>query len=365
MAFLVDNGPGALMFEYVGNLHIHTTYSDGHGSVRDVVRAARGVGLDFVGLADHYHLLSSGIPAHEAGWRDSVLVCVGTELHGAHSHYLAWGVDGASLSADEAAPQRTIDAVRAHGGIGFLAHPFDPGTPLHDGGHAFAWRDWSVHGYTGLGIWNLGTEYKRRSQTLRQAAVNRALLRHVQIDPVPEDLRRWDELNRTRRVVGIGESDNHAVPIRAAGGLLRTRVFPYATAFRCINTHVLLAHPMRGAAAADTQALYDALAAGRCFVANHHRGNARGFRCMVRGPRCVGQMGDSVAWQPGLRLQASAPARGMFRVIADGRVAFQLRGRGLRWPVPGPGIYRVEVRRRDLAGRWRAWIFGNHLRVTA
>jgi len=43
-------------FEYVGNLHIHTTHSDGGGGVKEVAEAARAVGLDFIILNDHsYH----------------------------------------------------------------------------------------------------------------------------------------------------------------------------------------------------------------------------------------------------------------------------------------------------------------------
>lgn len=351
------------MYEYVGNLHIHTDHSDGHGSVADVVRAARRTGLDFVALADHYHLLANGLPHHEGGYRDGVLVCIGTELHGAHSHYLAWGIDGTPLPADEANPQATIDAVKAAGGIGFLAHPFDPGTPLHDHGHTFHWHDWTVRDFTGMGIWSLGAEFKRRARTRVQAGLNLALLPWANIDPVPEELARWDALNRDRRVVGIGESDNHRVPIPVVPGLWSLQFLPHVTAFRCINTHVLLPETWSGDAEGDTRHLYDALETGRCFVANHQRGDARGFRCTIRGPGVTAQMGETIRWQPGLRLHASAPARAVFRVIAEGREAFRLRARTLRWPIPGPGVYRIEVRRRDLTGRLRAWIFGNHLRV--
>lgn len=353
------------MYEYVGNLHVHSTHSDGHGSVEEIARAAKSAGLDFVGLADHYHMLKDGIPHEEGGYRDGVLMCVGAEFHGEHSHYLAWGINGLSVPASEADPQATIDAVNAQGGVGFLAHPFDRGTPLHDGGHVFAWRDWAVHDYTGMGIWNFSSEWKRGAQTVPQGVKNLFLLRAADVDPIAEDLARWDELNRERLVVGIGESDNHALPLRALGGLVRVRFLPYRTAFRGVNTHVLLEHTWSGDAPADAAAVYDALRRGRCYVANHQRGDARGFRCVLRVPGTTAHMGDTLPWQPGLRVHAVTGAPGRFRVIADGREAFALRGRSLQWPIPGPGVYRVEVRRRGPLGRERAWIFGNPIRVTA
>lgn len=354
------------MYEYVGHLHIHTSHSDGHGTISEVVTAARHAGIDFVGITDHYHHLPNGPPIEEGGYHGSVLVCVGAELHGAHSHLVAWGIQGAHLPADECSPQRTIDAVNAQGGIGFLAHPFDRGTPLHDNGHCFNWRDWSVRDYTGLSVWNLGSEWKRGAQSVWGAVRQCAALGVADIDPQPEDLARWDALNQERRVVGIGESDNHALPLLLGGRLfVGLRFLPYAVAFRTINTHVLMPEALQGDPAADQHAVYEALRLGRCFIVNRQRGDARGFRCRIRGPGTTGQMGASLPWRPGLGLEIAAPARARFRVIADGREVFALAGRRLRWPVPGPGVYRVEAWRRGPTGHPRLWILGNPIRVTA
>jgi hypothetical protein len=40
-------------YEYVGNLHTHTNYSDGNGSHEDIALAAIKAGLDFVIVTDH------------------------------------------------------------------------------------------------------------------------------------------------------------------------------------------------------------------------------------------------------------------------------------------------------------------------
>jgi len=40
-------------FEYTGNLHVHTPYSDGEGSHEHVAQAALLAGLDFVIFTDH------------------------------------------------------------------------------------------------------------------------------------------------------------------------------------------------------------------------------------------------------------------------------------------------------------------------
>ena len=39
--------------ERTGALHIHSRYSDGTGTIEEILSAARGAGLDFVVLTDH------------------------------------------------------------------------------------------------------------------------------------------------------------------------------------------------------------------------------------------------------------------------------------------------------------------------
>jgi len=58
----------------------------------------------------------------------------------------------------EAHPQRYIDEVTAQGGFGFISHPDHAGAPLI-GGRAYPWIDWNVHGYAGLGIWDLMSDW--------------------------------------------------------------------------------------------------------------------------------------------------------------------------------------------------------------
>ena len=64
--------------EIQGVLHVHTTHSDGSGSVADVVEAAQKTGVDFVVLTDHNTMRAK----HEGweGWHGSTLLIVGEEV---------------------------------------------------------------------------------------------------------------------------------------------------------------------------------------------------------------------------------------------------------------------------------------------
>ena len=138
------------MFEYVGNLHVHSCYSDGRRSIEEISRIAAEERLDFIGINDHNSL--KGLQDYGEGWRNGVLVLIGEEIGIARHHYIAYGIAHA-VEPKEGDPQQVIDDVRRAGGIGFIAHPHERGSPLDRRGRVYTWDDWSVTGYTGISIW--------------------------------------------------------------------------------------------------------------------------------------------------------------------------------------------------------------------
>jgi len=83
------------MFEYVGSIHMHSTFSDGTGEVTDIAKFADEVGLDFIMLTDHNTLraLQEGYEK----WYGNTLLLVGCEINDKENrnHYLAFGIDEA------------------------------------------------------------------------------------------------------------------------------------------------------------------------------------------------------------------------------------------------------------------------------
>jgi len=86
---------------------MHTTYSDGSGSVEDLARAARGAGLRWIIITDHDTL--AGQPYE--GWVDDVLVIIDHEITPDRNHFLALNVD--EVIDNTLAPQDFVDAVYA------------------------------------------------------------------------------------------------------------------------------------------------------------------------------------------------------------------------------------------------------------
>lgn len=349
------------MYEYVGNLHIHSDYSDGSASIEKIAQAAKRARLDFVGLNDHYHLkpLRDG----KEGWRDSVAVLIGCELNQRNNHYLAYNVTE-EIPSDTENPQNVIDAVAKQGGLGFIAHPFEKGSPLHDGGHAFTWTRWDAEGYTGISIWNYSSSWKENARNVFAGGFYLYNMRAANIDPGKDILAKWDELTKKRRVVAIGGSDNHGVKIRAVFGLVRGKVFGYRFAFTAVNTHLLLPEKLPSDFEAAKQTIYSALAEGRCFVACGLFEDPRGFRFQAETKNGLAVMGEEVSLSNSPTLHVSVPSDGLITIIHGGRVVKSGSGRELTMAIDEPGAYRAEVRLPRAFGKSRAWIFSNPIYVT-
>ncbi len=347
------------IYEYVGNLHVHTTASDGTAPLEEVARIADRVGLDFLVVTDHNVLLPDG-----DGYRSRTLVLIGEEVHDPErspevNHYLALGIsrDVGHLAPD---PQAVIDAVNEQGGFGFIAHPLERNAPLI-GQPEFPWVDWGVTGYAGLSIWNYMSEVKSYATSETQGVLLAYFPSLFMRGPFPETLAKWDELLRGGgRVAAICGSDVHAGTYQL--GLLRRVVFPYEHCFRVARTHLLTREPLNGDVARDRRLVYDALRHGRAFVAYDRIGNSRGFRFTARNGSDEVGMGDEIALAGGVELEVTSPLPAELRLVRDGFTMAWSRGRTLRFRAEERGAYRVEARRRYLFLK-RGWVFTNPIYV--
>ncbi len=347
------------MPEIVINLHMHTRYSDGTGSHQDIAEAALRAGLDAVIVTDH-NVLVRGMEGYMGDGRNKVLMLIGEEVHDSarvpqKNHLLVFGAEH-EMATRAADPADLLKAVRDSGGLSFLAHPTDPAAPSFREGD-ISWVDWSVSGFTGLELWNGLSELKTVIPTKLHGiiyALFPSLLAHA---PIPATVRKWDELLQHGRVVAIGGSDAHALHLHM--GPMRRVVYPYEFHFRAINTHVLIPSPLTGDVATDKRLIYDALAAGHCFVGYDLPLSTRGFAFNGAGRETTVIMGDEIPAKGGVTLQAHLPAFSEMRLLRNGTVIRQVRNAyALSHLTTEPGVYRVEVYRRFRA-RKRAWIFSN------
>ncbi|MGQ9491294.1 MAG: PHP domain-containing protein [Anaerolineae bacterium] len=102
------------------DLHIHTTYSDGMGTVPAVLESARRVGLDVVAITDHDDLRAVR-EAHDLALRYGIEVVPGVKITTAEGHLLAYWV-GRPVPAGRPLIE-TLLRVGEQGGLCVAAHP--------------------------------------------------------------------------------------------------------------------------------------------------------------------------------------------------------------------------------------------------
>lgn len=314
-------------------VHLHSTHSDGTGTVPEIVEAARSNSLDVVLLTDHDTLAGRS----DEGWHGSVLLLVGQEI---------------------SPPQRdhTLDFP---GGPTFAAHPFSRGSERF---RRFKGMPHSApSSTTGIELWSYVTDTAERIGGFRDVA-RFVLTPERYVDHPPRrNLDEWDRMCASRRVVAIGGLDAHQIGIRVAGHV-PLRLMSYRRSFRYLRTHVLCEEAPSGELEHDRAQVYGALAEGRCYIARDSLAAARGFAFWAetgdpRPDAGVVVMGaEAPAGEYVLRVRLPRPAE--VRLVRDGRVVASAEAAQLDHEASGPGVYRVETRLRA-HGRDRTWILSN------
>jgi len=163
-----------------GNLHAHTTASDGTRPPEDVVADYEARGYDFLAVSDHDALVDPG--DYRDGTGMILLPAVEVSANGPHLLHLGAG----EVVPPDRDRQAVVDLIRERGGLAVLNHPNWQEEFAH-------WpRDelFRLEGYAGIEIYNAVVE---------------------QLPGAALATDRWDQLlSAGRRVWGFASDDSHA-----------------------------------------------------------------------------------------------------------------------------------------------------------
>ena len=141
---------GRKLTAFRANLHTHTTKSDGLFAPQQVVDDYAAAGYDVLALTDHRI-------ANDISLLDSknMTLISGIELHPAGPRGILWHLLALNVPSDfpgeYATAQQAIDAVRAVGGIVFVAHPYWSGLTREE--------ILPLEGVNGIEVYNTSTRY--------------------------------------------------------------------------------------------------------------------------------------------------------------------------------------------------------------
>lgn len=345
---------GALPDGHVrGVVHIHTTRSDGGGSLLDVAAAAARAGLRFVVVTDHGDGLrpERQPPTYMGG----VLVIDAVEVTTRDGHVLGLGLGPIPYRLGGKGVD-VVDDINRFGGFAVAAHGDSPKRSLR-------WRAWDA-ALTGLEWINGDSEWRDEPRMSLLAGLLHYPVRPVEsltriLDRPAVTLARWDELQTGRRLITLAGADAHA---RMGGSAeddprwwrrLALPIPGYAplfSAFSVTATGVTLT----GQADADAQAVLSALRSGHSYTTVDGAVADGWVRFSARSATRVAEAGDLMPVSAGaVTITGEVPAGPDWQLtlMKNGQVLSSARGPRLVAEVDGaPAAYRLEVTAAGLPG---------------
>jgi hypothetical protein len=344
------------IYQYSGIIHIHSTYSDGSKSIPEIAAIANELDFDFLLFTDH-NTLKPKFDNLE-GWYGNILVGIGCEINDSSdlNHYLAFDID--KEVSNEIPPKEYISEVKMQGGFGIIAHPDEKRTAMPEY-PPFPWTVWDSEEFDGIEIWNQMSEWMEglthRNKYWRVLHPRKSILA-----PTKETLKKWDEINLKRKVLGIGGVDAHA-HIYKFMGLFQYRIFRYKVIFKTLRTHLLLREPLSKNKNhhRDLSLIYDAMRNANCFISNYYLGDAKSFNAWVDNGDRSAIIGESIIKRDKTILYVDLPIVASIHVIHNGEKIAVINDKNVEYKMPDIGIYRLEI----YQGK-RPWIYTNHFRIT-
>ncbi|NLO20539.1 MAG: CehA/McbA family metallohydrolase [Syntrophomonadaceae bacterium] len=344
------------MYEYLGNMHIHSTYSDGSLDIEAIAARASRAGLNFIIISDHYTL--EGLYQNKEGYQQGVLVMIGMEANASRNHYLCLDIKD-EVDNNDKHPQEVIDEVNRQDGIGIIAHPFEKGSPIFGDGVKYEWTDWQVQDFQGIEIWNFTSQWKEHVTSILKGLCLLIYPHAALTRPCPQALKKLDQYQcQGKKIIATGGSDAHGYKMKV--GRLRVTVSPYETSFKCINVHVLCPSPLIGEFPDDRDKIYNAIRQGLLWIGYDYFINSCGFRFFVQKEGKIWQMGDRIPFGTNLTGRVLTPKPAQVNLLRNGKKIRSSRGRQHVFYNLEPGVYRVEAYHRHLLG-YRPWVFSNSI----
>jgi hypothetical protein len=348
-----------------GAYHVHSSRSDGAGTLDQVAEAARRAGLQFVVVTDHGDGRRAPDPPQ---YRAGVLCIDGVEISTESGHYVAIDLPATPYPL-AGHPREVIDDVRRFGGFGFVAHPGSPKAGLQ-------WTDWDAS-FDGLEWLNADSEWRDELW----ASLGRGLLTYAfrpaetlaaLLDRPADVLARWHRVASRRRVPAIAGADAHArLGFRQGADPypdgVSARLPSYEASFRAFTNHVILDRPLSGDAAADARVIVDGIREGRMFTSIDGFAALASFEARATSGAATARPGEylDVTAPVAIEARIAAPPGTTLVVLRDGEILYEVAEPALRVDIgTEPGAYHLEARLpSDVSRSTIPWVLTNPMYV--
>jgi hypothetical protein len=339
-------------YHYSGAIHFHTNYSDGSGTYDEVAKVAYSLGMKFIIPSDHDTVEPYNNENHS--YISDVLVVPAVEISTDNfkGHFLVIGDDIPVLPNNGVSSQTTFNDSVNKGMMTFLAHVYHPNPK-------FDWHHWDIGKFTGMELFNLDSNW-RLALSFREmskifisfvlSGFKDSAMCNVMRFPKRE-MKKFDELNMKRKVVGIGSSDAHA-RIKICRWLNHYIRYPrYKSLLNMVSTVIVSRRAFINNYVHDRKILLDAILNGNSYITFPCFGNATGFQFTASSDFGNAIMGETLKMSGSADLEFVLPAGGdtTVQIIRNGDIINEYNNSNnkqeiqINLTVREDGIYRTQV----------------------
>ncbi len=322
--------------ETIGAFHIHSKFSDGTGSLDDIVKCAKKTNLAFIIITDHNSLdIKEGI-------FDGVTVIKGEEISKKNeNHYISLNTTEKIISTE---PEDFIEEVRKKGGFGFICHPFES-KKRKNSSVPICWQNEEIMP-DGVEIWNWFSNFadNYNNNNIFTNAIGYFLKNKIVKSPQRKTLNFWDKLNsKTKKIIpAIGGVDAHALKVKKY--MLEFCIFPYDVMFKTINNILYLNEPLGDNFEENKKNILKAIKEGKNLIIN--RNVSENYpEVKVINSLIEANSGQEILLDNYTYLIVKSPLKqNIINVIKDGNLIKKTNKNSLTIQVTETGKYRVEIK---------------------
>nr|AUN37022.1 hypothetical protein [uncultured bacterium] len=373
-----------------GVCHSHSKFShDSEMPFEKILEAAKKANIKFLFMSDHVINTKADFSWQWRGEHDGVFFFPGFEMGGG---FLVWNLPSDTVLSDTLDKRLLGKMIEEKGGMVFFAHSENT-----------KWL-WDLPQLRGMEIYNIHTDFldEKLPSVLPDMMLNTnkypdQTLRVI-YDRHDDILARWDEMNKTRKIVGMCSVDAHKNvgvrlvcteddrlvvrdtspsldnskdvnwlprflvrwafgPIEPGKTLFQKDFDPYERSLRYDNNHLLVKE-------VNEATLVDALREGRNFVAFDMIADATGFTFLAEAGGRKAIPGEAIPYADGATLRVASPLPGRATLWRDGEMMRSKEGRTMEFDANKPGKYRVEFDV-SILDEWTAWVYTNPINLYA
>lgn len=325
--------------EIEGVYHIHTIFSDGRKHPDQIAKMASLASLDFIILTDHGRPNFRSL--HSQGWKEGVLVLVGSELSVNRGHLVGLGFETPPWHFSRIA-ENAVYEIKEKKGFSIIAHPYS----------RVPWSWGKFIEYSGIEVMNghamLIKGFYSSFPFFPALLVKPEYTLLRILDSPQRNLRKWDELNTIHPIYGYFSTDAHLL---------------YGPLFNLFRLHVILEKPLSEDFKIARDQVHHALSEGRFYNAIHAAAKAKGFRFMGEKKGEMIPMGHTILLDSPVTLHIKTPFSFAIEthLIHNGKIIFQSIEKSISYEADSPGTYRVEVYLKEKSPMNKSvpWIISN------